>query len=171
MYLRNIIKKKKSHGPLSEALQDWAIAGTLAQASRLIHVAIVWLTWSLSIPIFRANVKENNTGTTQIGDCWVCIKQPVSLMATESCLTSWDCFYFCSVYKKLLGENPMGKWEIVIKPWKKKKKKCSITQINRSWCVLPALGSVERGFSAGFGGIRIGLGFSVSQVLSTLREK
>lgn len=54
---------------------------------------------------------------------------------------------------------------------KEKKEKSSITQINRSWCVLPALGSIERGFSAGFGGIRIGLGFSVSQILSTLREK
>lgn len=51
-----------------------------------------------------------------------------------------------------------------------KKKKCSIIQINRSWCVLPALGSVERGFSAGFGGIRIGMSFCQSG-LSTLREK
>lgn len=55
----------------------------------------------------------------------------------------------------------MGKGELVIKQLKRKKK-CSVIQINKSWCVLHALGSIERGFAASFGGIRIGLVFRQS---------
>lgn len=55
----------------------------------------------------------------------------------------------------------MGKRETVIKQLNRGKK-CSIIQINKSWCVLHALGSIERSFSTSFGGIGVGLVFCQS---------